>query len=266
MFRKDPSAIHEWSLSSVTACSLRQKSIVAAAVQSLAPGGLLLYSTCTWSPEEDDDIAHWLSEECGLLPVPLPRFPGVHATKEGAFFYPHLVKGEGFYISAFLKSEERAEAPVSITAKRKRMPVQRDSALEEFKREYFPDDELVCVRIGEHGWVLPSVHFERWEQICSVLRVFSSGVKAAEQKGKAWIPAAEAALSTRLGGSVDRLEVDEESALRYLRGETIALGTSFGGWRLVSYKGFGLGWGKAVHGRLNNGYPKEWRIRMDISH
>lgn len=266
MFRKDPAAVLEWSLSSVTACSLRQRRILEAALRALAPGGMLIYSTCTWSPEEDEGVTKWLSEEQGLVPVPLPACPGVRMGEGGAVFYPHLVRGEGFFVNAFLKPDSAPlENTQTIFLKRKRTPVVKDASLQAFKREYFPDPSLICFRSGEHGWVLPEIHLEKWEQLHSRLRIFSSGTRAAERKGDDWIPAAEAAMSVSLAETAQRMEVDEEKALRYLRGESIPLVKSANGWQLVTYNGFGLGWGKAVQGRLNNGYPKEWRIRMDIT-
>jgi 16S rRNA C967 or C1407 C5-methylase (RsmB/RsmF family)/NOL1/NOP2/fmu family ribosome biogenesis protein len=266
MFRKDPAAVSEWSLSSVTACSLRQRRILEAALQALAPGGLLIYSTCTWSPEEDQGITKWLSAEHGLMAVPLPAFPGIRMEEGGAFFYPHLVRGEGFFVNAFIKPESAvADNKLTGFIKRKRAPVVKDASLEAFKKQYFPDPALICFRAGEQGWVLPEVHFEKWEQLHSRMRIFSSGTRAAEKKGDNWIPAPEAALSVSLVETCSRTEVDEERALRYLRGESIPIERAAGGWQLVTFNGFGLGWGKAVQGRLNNGYPKEWRIRMDIT-
>jgi len=264
MFRKDPGAVSEWSPQNVGSCAIRQKQILDQAVQLLAPGGMLVYSTCTWSEEEDQQIAKVLRDLHGLVPRPLPSFPGIMISDDGAVFYPHLVKGEGFFVTAFTKPLTAVASSAELRARRKLKPLKEDQQLKDFVRNQFSDDSLQCFRIGDSGWAVPVAYVPQWESLCASLRVVSSGIKAAEWKGNGWIPTPESALSIRLSEDVSRLEVDDEQALRYLRGETLSLERSVSGWQLVSFAGFGLGWGKGVQGRLNNAFPKEWRIRMDI--
>lgn len=263
MFRKDPGAIAEWSTANVTSCSLRQGKILASAVEALAPGGLLVYSTCTWSEEEDGQISRLLREVHGLEKYPLPAFQGIKLSEEGAEFYPHLVRGEGFFLTAFAKpSGAVVSAPY---VRRKSSPALReDLSLRPFGDRYFAGVDAHFFSAGEHGWMVPSIYRTSWERICAGLRVVYSGVRISERKGREWIPSAEAALSTVLSPDLPVTDVDEDPALRYLRGETLAVDPSLSGWILVRHGGFGLGWGKAVQGRLNNAFPKEWRIRMEI--
>jgi NOL1/NOP2/fmu family ribosome biogenesis protein/23S rRNA U2552 (ribose-2'-O)-methylase RlmE/FtsJ len=263
MFRKDPVAVSEWSMDNVKLCSLRQEKILESAVKALAPGGLLVYSTCTWSEQEDGHISRLLREVHGLERFPLPAFPGIILTDDGAEFYPHMVRGEGFFLTAYIKPSTAGAAPEAM---RRKIPpsVREDPSLRLFAAKYFTGADAHFFSTGDHGWMVLSAYRPAWERICAGLHVVYSGVRISERKGREWIPAAEAALSSVLSRDLPVLDVDEEPALRYLRGETLTVDRSLGGWILVCHGGFGLGWGKAVQGRLNNAFPKEWRIRMEI--
>src|SRR5690606_33592677 len=112
MFRKDPASITEWSESAVTLCAHRQRRILVDSINTLKEGGILIYSTCSYSKEENEDILDWASDNFGLesIQIPLQKDWNIDETisdKHTCFgyrFYPHTVKGEGFFVSAFRKT------------------------------------------------------------------------------------------------------------------------------------------------------------------
>ena len=113
LFRRDEEAINEWSADNVQLCCGRQRRILADVLPSLKEGGVLIYSTCSYSAEEDEDIADWLIDEMKMENISLKienewNIVETHSSKKGAAgyrFYPHKLKGEGFYLSCFRKTE-----------------------------------------------------------------------------------------------------------------------------------------------------------------
>lgn len=99
MMRKDPKAIAQWAPGLVKSCATLQREILEAIWPLLRPGGFLIYSTCTFSREEDEENVAWLCAELGAEQLPLPEMPGV----VNGHFYPHLVRGEGLYMALLRK-------------------------------------------------------------------------------------------------------------------------------------------------------------------
>ena len=106
MFRKDPQALQEWSLSTVDFCAARSKRILSDIWPALKPGGLLIYSTCTFNHLENDDTVAWMAEELGADILPLKPLPPVVNTRHGQLLLPGLVPGEGQYVAALRKHGE----------------------------------------------------------------------------------------------------------------------------------------------------------------
>ncbi|MCK7553513.1 RsmB/NOP family class I SAM-dependent RNA methyltransferase [Chitinophaga sedimenti] len=127
LFRRDPELIVEWSPENVALCCQRQQRILAEAMPALKPGGVLIYSTCSYSQQEDEEIMQWLLDNFGVENLPLPIDPawGIVTTKtgeaEGYRFYPDQLKGEGFFITCFRKRT----ATSFIANKKKRRPAWR---------------------------------------------------------------------------------------------------------------------------------------------
>lgn len=109
MFRKDAQAVAEWSLSTVDFCAARSRRILADIWPTLKPGGLLIYSTCTFNHLENDDTVAWISDELGADILPLQDFPPVVKTRHGQLLLPGLVPGEGQFVAALQKT---GDAPV----------------------------------------------------------------------------------------------------------------------------------------------------------
>jgi NOL1/NOP2/fmu family ribosome biogenesis protein len=261
MFRKDPGAVEAWSTDAVIACAGRQKKLMQTAASLVAPGGLLIYSTCTWSEEEDEQVVNGLLSQGAFESFELPRYNGIVYNDSGAKFFPHLIQGEGFFVAALIKTSGEK----FISKKKIRLPshITKVSSID-YRGNEFLQHPSNLFKADQSLWCLPENYFDRWLYINSVFNVVSSGCRYGDIIGKDVHPSAELALSSLLNPTLPHLNVTEHEALRYLHGETLQIDPSFSGWQLVKFENHGLGWGKAVNGRLNNSYPKPWRIKMNI--
>ncbi|MDR2682701.1 MAG: RsmB/NOP family class I SAM-dependent RNA methyltransferase [Dysgonamonadaceae bacterium] len=260
MFRKDPAALQEWSVPHVRLCSERQKRIVADSWPALSPGGLLIYSTCTYNREENEENIRWICRELGAEPVEAPHR-----------FLPHQTKGEGFFIAAVRKTGTKAE-PIAkrVDAGRTlRRPKDFQATKAEsptgLKEYLLHPERFVILREKEQFLAFPALYQADYRILQQHLKILSAGVALGEQKGKDWIPAHALAMSTALAGQrFPCWEVDKATALRYLRKEAlqeIPPGLPKG-YLLVTYGHCPLGFVKNIGARANNLYPSDWRIRM----
>ena len=247
MFRKDPTAIVEWSENNIRLCAKRQRRIAADIWPALIPGGILIYSTCTYNREENEENLDWICNELGAEPLEEPRR-----------LMPHQMKGEGFFIAGIRKKEKGERYKV----KSKKNFTLHPSP---FTLYLSSPNEFTCIS-DNTGWIaVPSIHFPDYLQLKSKLRILSAGVALGELKGSDRIPAHSLAMSTALSEpGFPRWEVDKETALNYLRKEIL---TNIPqelpkGYLLITYKTHPLGFVKNIGTRMNNLYPREWRIRM----
>ncbi len=267
LFRKDPEAVREWSPEHVELCSARQRRILAAAVKLVAPGGTLLYSTCTYNEAENEQNATWLAETQKLdhLEVALPAEWGVVSRNPGYQCYPHRLRGEGFYFAAFRQSRGlpfrgktgRYMSKLSDLKKRE------EAALADWVRNA---EQLFFLQRPD-GTVLFAPN-ELWNDLMLLDTALPQGVwlrQAGEFKGKDFIPAHSLAMSTVVSPDLAAAELDREMSLRFLKKENIELPNDAPkGWLLAQHLGLNLGWMKNLGNRVNNYLPKDWRIRMDI--
>lgn len=262
LFRKDAFARAQWSERLVDGCATTQRHIVEQAWQALRPGGVLLYSTCTWEVAENEErlaqLAQW-----GVSPLPVPaatEWGMVPVERDGLVglrCYPHRVRGEGFFLAAVRKPGE-APSPWPEDA-----PPQHDRPevrawLQQPDRWY----------LQEHRGVLHAVD-ARWaptlDRIRRALRMLAPGRPVAEMRGPAWSPHAALALDTSLNMmAFPTVELDRDTALRYLRGEALRA-HDVHGTALARHAGLSLGWLHGAGQRWNNGWPAPWRIRMQAS-
>jgi 16S rRNA C967 or C1407 C5-methylase (RsmB/RsmF family)/NOL1/NOP2/fmu family ribosome biogenesis protein len=260
MFRKDPAAMKHWSEDAVDHCASRQERILEDVWPALKSGGLLLYSTCSYSEKEDEQISHWISEELHaeiLRSESLDQISEITQTAGGYRFYPNKTKGEGYYLSILRKSGEPEEFEERLKMKPLPIPESLKALLDE------PDDyQLFDTHLGQV--LFPKSSTEGLSSILKHLHVLKAGVLAGELKGKSFVPDHELAMSLFLNSDVPFLDLSKEEALRFLKKE--ALPNRFGsqGWHLMQYKGLSLGWGNVLPNRINNGLPKSWRILKEI--
>lgn len=285
MFRKDETAIHEWSPENVVMCAKRQRFILEQAAIMLRPGGTLVYSTCTFSPEENEGVISGFLREHSDFSMDNPhmeRFfsPGkpewVENPAEGIEYamrlWPHKLKGEGHFI-ARLKKEDGLYASSlpgieENVASRKKGQRQTDAEdvvkqCANFLREELklsPDvwerwrENGVFSMFGEHLYLIPAKMIPL--QGLSVLR---PGLHLGTQKKNRFEPAHALAryLSDKDAGQC--YELTAAQALSYLQGETFACDTSLKGWMVLTTDGYTLGFGKAGNGQMKNHYPKGLR-------
>ena len=244
MFRKNADeALREWSEENVALCAARQKEILENATKMLKKGGRLVYSTCTFSTQEDE------GQVCDYL----QNHPQMRLIKQEKL-YPHKIKGEGHFVALFEKTDGE------IGDKKPIKPfVARDSerAYREFEKTFFR--EKFAYNLHEANGVLyelPQNVFD-WKGL-QVLRV---GVRVGEVKNGRFEPNHSLAMCLKkeeVLRAVDLSQTDERVG-KYLRGETFEADVK-NGWCMVCVEGFPLGFGKAVNGTIKNHLPKGLRM------
>ena len=266
LFRKDPKAMKEWSLENVNLCSARQKRILNNAVKLVKPGGYLIYCTCTYNQEENDHNAKWLNEEYGLENIQLnpPKAWQITSTKYGYQFYPHLTKGEGFYLTVL----QKANGSLSKMKVNPAKSLQRLSKkeMQQLDNWVIPNSGLVYFKDkNDQIRAIPEQHLEKISVIHNQLRFMHAGINIGTIKQKGLVPAHDLAMSKLINDGLPNVELNASYALKYLAKEELNKIKYPNGWASVSYLGNRLGWIKGLNNRVNNYYPKAWRIRMSLN-
>lgn len=295
MFRKDPAAIGEWSLDNVENCALRQQRILRDIAPVVKPGGMLVYSTCTFAPQEDENMIAWVLEELGeefeIAPFSLEESWGwdsltLGGVKDAAHrAWPHRVRGEGLFICRFRRKgegeEENDEQGISnkdLRRKKKREKKRQGRNTEkggagEWQEHVAPfiveDEGLHQEFADDKVFLYPQAVAAAIPLLKGRLRMLRKGVLAGKLHRKGLAPAHELALSSLLSETVPRCALDKDAALRYLQKEdlptaNLSLPTDklpTANWFLPTYQDIPLGWAKLVGGKLKNQLPVNWRIR-----
>lgn len=259
MFRKDPFAHQQWNEGLVRSCAATQGDILAHAWQALAPGGWLIYSTCTWErAENEEQIDRLVRQGAEYTPLELSAGWGVVDTDPGHRCYPHRSKGEGFFIGLLHKAGHLDDH---------RDPAIRSGDEPEVRRWLKSPDDWALVEKEDILYASPARWHATVKRLKEEMNMVAPGIPVAERKGGRWKP--HAALALNEGFSPEAfpaLDLSREEALTFLRGETsLPVGSNArggSGVRLVRYAGLSLGFLHAAGDRWNNGWPKPWRIRM----
>lgn len=268
MFRKDENAIKEWSVENVKLCKERQQRILADIWPALKEDGILIYSTCTYNQEENEDNVAWIRDELGaeILPVNIKEQWAISPSiKEGITayrFFPHKTKGEGFFCAVLRKKTETREYELDKKGKNNRNKNNK-AALSLDVKDYISDNKLFVFTERKSLWyAIPKLIFDCVEATDSQLNILSTGICLGEFKGKDFIPDQSLAFSNRLNKNAFIChEVDWRTAISYLRKEALVLPELPKGYILLTYRGSSLGFVKNIGNRANNLYPQEWRIR-----
>jgi len=265
MFRKDPEAMEEWSLDNVNLCHQRQERILADVYPALAEDGYLIYSTCSYSIEENENILDWLCDEFDFetVRIPIEANWGIvesQSAEHGAWgyrFYPDKVKGEGLF-AACLKKTTGSGYPSTHKNKSQKPNFKEIDLL----KSYFKNSEdYFYFKVGDDWLAIDRQHKDSLETLQQYLYIKKSGVRIGKLAGKDLIPDHELALSLLINKEqVLQTELNYDQAIAYLRRDPFDLNTQQKGWSLMTYKDFVLGWAKLLPNRLNNYYPKELRI------
>ncbi len=273
MFRKMPEAREAWSEGEVVSCAARQLDILKAAWPALKPGGLLIYSTCTFNHAEDESVAERFSEWAGeeLEPVdaePLPEEWGIVAGEAGAFstfrFFPHRAKGEGFFAAVARKRAEGPSVRPSRPAKGRRSVLQAVEKREavELVRWCAEPDRMHFYRAGELLYGCRRGRAAEIEFLSQRLNVIYAGVALGQLFKGVLKPDGALAFWTGLKDDVLPVaELDGEEALRYLRKADLPADRFAEGMNRVTWQGFSLGFAKRIGNRVNNLYPNSLRIQ-----
>lgn len=256
LFRKDKEAIDEWSEANVDLCSGRQQRILADVLPSLKPGGVLIYSTCSYSEEENESISSWLQSQFSLkqMQLTIPTDWGILESGGGFRFYPHRTIGEGFYLNVFQKEGEEEGTP---TFRRK---TEKGNSVVAFPKGWIEDESLVPIQTRTGISFFPSHLLEEEKIIREKVHVVMTGTEAGELIRDKLVPSHSLALSTSLNPQIPFTELTFEEAIKYLQRQELSIEHPEKGWRLVKFRGKALGWINVLPNRINNYYPKELRI------
>ena len=279
MFRKEPSIMSNWENVGTTFYADIQKRITVVGAKLLKPGGMMLYSTCTFSPEEDEDIIVHLLKECPYMElVELPMFDGfdtgheewasepVANLKYCRRLWPHRIKGEGHFL-ALLRKKTPAEMTdmdndfsEDMVANYGMYPYKGAKLTEEAKVLLEQIGmEIDTKRLEEHNGKI----YYPPKDMADVrgLRILRSGVYLGENKKKRFEPSQPLAVALQQKNCAIAISLspEDERVIRFLKGETISL-EGPDGYVLICVDGFGLGWGKMNRGICKNKYNIGWRM------
>lgn len=265
MFRKHPEATQQWSLDNVKMCAKRQDMILDYAADMLNDGGLIVYSTCTFSSEEDE----------GSIERFLSRHPDFAVEKMHRIF-PHTHKGEGHFAAVLTKitGAETADCNYNSASKTKnaeplrfsKIPRERINLLNDFiestlspeckYRQQITDDPGHLLPFGESIYLAPEIMPD-----IRGLKVLRAGLRLGSFKKMRFEPdhALSHALRYEDALCAVNLDANSEEAKKYITGLTLSCDASVKGWCLVCVEHLGLGWGKASGGVIKNHYPRGLR-------
>jgi 16S rRNA C967 or C1407 C5-methylase (RsmB/RsmF family)/NOL1/NOP2/fmu family ribosome biogenesis protein len=262
LFRKDEVAITEWSEDNVQLCSLRQKRILSAAWKALKPGGLLIYSTCSFSIEEDESIANWLISEVDASPIhiQLKEEWGWTSSSIGYRAWPYKTKGEGFYLAALSKSDTENSKSL-LPAKLKLTSLTK--AERSYVEEWMSSESFFLFNVNQTVFAWPEKFVEDFSLLLKELHVVYSGIKVGELMRNKLIPDHSLAMSGLINPAIPTINVDKSTAIKFLQKKELGELEGGIGWHLVCFEGMPLGWVNKLAGRINNYYPKELRILKD---
>ena len=260
MMRKDDEAVAQWSPALVEQCAQRQREILADVWPALRPGGLLIYSTCTYNRQENEEIADFIVRELGATSLEVPVEPSwnIHSAIGSDCncyrFMPQRVDGEGLFMAVFRKDGNGVRQDVRIKGK---MPKKAD---EIGKNWLSQPDEFVIEQQGDLSIAVPQDIHREVTAMRASLNVLHTGVELATVMGRKTVPHHALAMSTaRAEDAFPVCEVGYPVALRYLRGESITIDGPRG-YVLVAHRGAVLGFANNLGNRANNLYPKPLRI------
>ena len=277
MFRKDDTAIAEWSPANVAHCASRQEGIIADVWNALRPGGLLIYSTCTFNIEENEAIVEHIARtyDAELLAVNIDTNWGITSALAGNApvyrFMPHRTHGEGLFMAVLRKHGEADDScntpPHSRDKKKKQGGKNKALPIPREVKEWLSSQEYTLVASETDITAYPEEYASDMQAMQRDFNVLHAGIPMATLKGRDLIPTHALALSTACNHEAfARCEISLDTALAYLRRETVTLPTDTPrGYVILTYQGFTLGWVKNLGNRANNLYPQEWRIRSSYN-
>lgn len=281
MFRKDEQAVKEWGLSQIEICRKRQAMILEEADKMLRPGGILVYSTCTFAPEENEnqiadflkkhpdyileDWRDFLPQNCGLTGGrKWSGTPDNMEIEKTLRLWPHLLQGEGHFAARLRKT---GEFPAK---KNKNIRKRKTINFHDFENFYdkFLYPTLASGNVSkafQAGGTFHSFGNELYlippaMKSLEGIKILRAGLQLGTQKKNRFEPSHALAMALLPKETAQTYVCDEENVLSFLRGESLSCDSQLQSWTLVTYQGISVGWGKANQGTLKNHYPKGLRI------
>lgn len=263
LFRKDEEAIDEWSLNNVQLCSQRQQRILADALPALKENGILIYSTCSYSKEEDEDIMDWLVEEMKMENEKLKiknewNIIETFSSKtksNGYRFFPDKIKGEGLFLACFRKT------PTVGDSKHRYSKSEKASTKEkQILRPWLKAGDYELIKDDNSFFALSPPLVNEYSILNSVLNIQYKGTGIGQIMKERLVPEHSLALSTIVSDEIPFNDLSYEAAIKYLQRQNVNFNTSGKGWQLVRFNNCNLGWINVLPNRINNYYPKELRI------
>lgn len=267
MFRKDPDAVKEWSEENVQMCASRQKDILENIYDALNPGGILIYSTCTYNEKENEEIVKLLSEEFELedleaLELNIPneivqnKVNGISTFR----FFPHKIKGEGLFVAVMRKKEKLHNLRPNNKVRPERI---KEKDLE-LLIDRFTDELFQLFKVNEHIHFASVAAFKWYHLFKNKLKIVKAGTRMGTWKGKEFIPDHELVLSNHINRiSFPNYELSYEDAILVLTKNSPEKLPDHKGWGYFTYQNIPLAFYKSIPGRINNYLPKELKIRMN---
>ncbi len=255
LFRKDKKSRTEWSLEKATGCAMRQQDILEDTLPLLAADGWLIYSTCTFNPEENlERVQQLMDAGLEIQEIPIDDQWGIEKVTKGEAlgyqFWPHKVHGEGFFIS-ILKATGEPEEKVLETP---RIKNERFDHLKDLNLE-----DLIVQKADKAYMGLTITELEVAHALKKCGNIVKRGIMLGEEKGKDFIPAHDLSSQDFIKDFPNQLELSIEQSLEYLKGNALPI-THTKGPVLLTYQGLGIGFGKSIGNRINNLLPKHLRI------
>ena len=272
MFRKDMGARLDWSEGMVAGCAIRQTNIMRVAAHLVRPGGHLLYSTCTFAPEEDEAVIDQFIEEHPEFEVEaLPQLTGfmpghpewiglgekADPLRGAVRLFPHRVAGEGHFVCRLKRKDGPSNEP-TFPRHHVKIPPADWKLWQTFREETldvdFPSEQLQLQ--GDRLYLLPESG-----PAMKGLRVTIPGIWLGNVKKGRFEPAHPLAAFLSPGQAQNELSLPADSLemAAYMRGESLP-NEGRPGWTLISAEGWPLGWGKRVQGVVKNHFPRGWQI------
>jgi 16S rRNA C967 or C1407 C5-methylase (RsmB/RsmF family)/NOL1/NOP2/fmu family ribosome biogenesis protein len=260
LFRRDPESINEWSTDNVKLCCERQQRILAQIWPALKEGGILIYSTCTYNTKEDEENLEWLKANCQaeVIDIKIPASWGIHSPSPGAYkFFPWNTQGEGFFAAIVRKTSEESE----YKTRTKGFPKQKGK----HPMADWLQGNYSLVDHKERVIAMPENHLTTLEYLQQQVKIVKSGLEVGTVKGKDLIPSHELALSVHFNKSqFESCSLNYLDTVAYLKKELNDLPDTSNGWKIIEFENLPLGFAKKIGNRINNYFPQEWRLRMQV--
>ena len=262
MFRKEPQAVDEWSVNHTLSCAIRQKNILDDAYKMLKCGGYIMYSTCTFSYDENEAVVKYMTEKYNMELCPIEGLgmlsKGIGDGMENCRrVFPHKSKGEGHFTALLRRTEENE----TVTEFVKKADRRKDVSLENAKKLYYEFEKSALkihldgefVLFGDNLYLLPEyVDIDK-------LKVLRCGLHLGEVKRNRFEPSHALSHAFDADLYINKVETlsDSDEIKKYMHGETLLADVS--GWCVITSDGYAVGWGKCSNKTVKNHYPKHLR-------